>query len=92
MRVAVPAGAVVKASAAAYLLPVAGLLAGAGLAQVLASALLSPEAGGIAAGFGGIAGAVFAVLLARRLANRPGSRHVPLARITRIVVEPSQET
>jgi positive regulator of sigma E activity len=74
-----------RASALVYLLPIAGLLAGAGLAQLVATALFSPEAGGNAAGFGGIAGAV---LLARRLAKRSRSPHGSLARITRIVDSP----
>lgn len=70
MRVAVSAKAVLGASARIYLLPVAGLLAGAGLAQLIVTALISPEAGGNAAGIGGIAGTVLAVLLGRRLARR----------------------
>jgi positive regulator of sigma E activity len=77
-----------RASALVYLLPIAGLLAGAGLAQLVATALFSPEAGGNAAGFGGIAGAALAVLLARRLAKRSRSPHGSLARITRIVDSP----
>jgi len=67
VRVAVSAKAVLGASARIYLLPVAGLLAGAGLAQLAATALISASAGGNAAGIGGIAGAVLAVWLGRRL-------------------------
>jgi len=63
------------------------LLAGAAFAQLLATALFPPQAGGRAAGIGGIAGAALGVLLSRRLANRRASPAGPLARITRIVVE-----
>jgi positive regulator of sigma E activity len=87
VRVAVSAKLVLGASARIYLLPVAGLLAGAGLAQLAATALISPSAGGNAAGIGGIAGAVLAVLLGRRLANRPGARTLALPRIVAIIVD-----
>jgi sigma-E factor negative regulatory protein RseC len=85
VRVAVSARAVIGASARIYLLPVAGLLVGAAGAQVIASALLSASAGDTAAGLGGIAGAIAAVLLGRRLGNRPRAEDAPLPRITRIV-------
>jgi positive regulator of sigma E activity len=85
VRVAVSAGAVVRASALIYLLPIAGLLAGAGLAQVTASLLYSPETAGNAAGFGGIAGAAGAALLARRLGNRPGVGKAARPRITTVL-------
>lgn len=84
VRVAVPARAVVTASARIYLLPVAGLLVGAGAAQFLAGALISASAGANAAGFGGIAGAILGVLLARRLGSRAAAA-APLPRITRVV-------
>ena len=79
------------ASARIYLLPVAGLLAGAALAQVAATALISPAAGGNAAGIGGIAGAVLAVLLGSRLASRRGAQAPALPRIAAIVVDSGPE-
>jgi sigma-E factor negative regulatory protein RseC len=85
VRVAVSARAVLGASARIYLLPVAGLVAGAGAAQVLAAALISAEAGERAAGVGGIAGAILGLLLARRLVKRAAGGGAPLPRITRIV-------
>lgn len=85
VRVAVSARAVIGASARIYLLPVAGLLAGAAVAQVSTSALISASAGDTAAGLGGIAGAVAAVLLGRRLGKRPRAGDAPLPRITSIV-------
>jgi len=85
VRVAVSARAVMNASAKIYLLPVAGLLLGAGTAQFLATAFISGQAGGNAAGFGGIAGAILGVLLGRRLGSRTATGTAPLPRITRIV-------
>jgi sigma-E factor negative regulatory protein RseC len=85
VRVAVSARSVIGASARIYLLPVAGLLLGAGAAQMIASALISAPAGETAAGIGGIGGAVAAVLLGRRLGNRPRTGDAPLPRITRVV-------
>lgn len=84
VRVAVSARVVINASARIYLLPVAGLLLGAGAAQVLAGAFISAAAGANAAGFGGIAGAFLGVLLGRRL-GRVVSGEAPLPRITRVV-------
>ena len=85
VRVAVPARAVIDASARIYLLPIAGLLVGAGAAQVLAGAFISAEAGANAAGFGGIAGAVLGVVLGRRLGRRTANGAAPIPRITRVV-------
>ncbi len=85
VRVAVSAKAVINASARIYLLPVAGLLAGAGAAQVLVGALISGPAGANAAGFGGIAGAILGVLVARRLGRRTTTGEAPLPRITRVL-------
>jgi sigma-E factor negative regulatory protein RseC len=85
VRVAVSARAVIGASARIYLLPVAGLLTGAAAAQLIASTLISAPAGDTAAGIGGIAGAVGAVLLGRRLANRPSAGEAPLPSIVRVV-------
>ena len=87
VRVAVPARAVLNASARIYLLPVAGLLVGAGVAQLLAATFISTSAGANAAGFGGIAGAILGVLLGRRMERRAGSGGAPLPRITRIVAD-----
>jgi positive regulator of sigma E activity len=85
VRVAVSARAVISASARIYLLPVAGLLVGAGVAQVLAGTLISAPAGANAAGFGGIAGAVLGVLLGRRLGSRAAAGRMSLPRVTSIV-------
>jgi hypothetical protein len=81
----VSAKTVLGASARIYLLPVAGLLAGAGIAQLAAAALFSPAAGGNAAGIGGIAGAVLAVLVGRRLASRRGAGAQALPRVAGIL-------
>jgi positive regulator of sigma E activity len=85
VRVSVSARSVLGASARIYLLPVVGLLAGAGLSQLAATALISPAAGGNAAGIGGIAGAVAAVLIGRRLANRPGAAGPELPRVVDVL-------
>ena len=87
VRVAVSARAVINASARIYLLPVVGLLVGAGLAQVLAGAFISAPAGANAAGFGGIAGAVLGVVLGRRMGRRAPSDGAPAPLITRIVAD-----
>jgi len=84
VRVAVSARAVINASARIYLLPVAGLLLGAGVAQVLAGLFISAPAGANAAGFGGIAGAILGVLFGRSMGRRASSGGAPLPRITRI--------
>lgn len=87
VRVAVSARAVVNASAMIYLLPVVGLLIGAGVAQFLAGVLISGPAGGNAAGFGGIAGAILGVLLARRRGSRATAGAAPLPRIARVIAD-----
>jgi len=66
---------------------VAGLLAGAGIAQLAAEALFFPAARGNAAGIGGIAGAVLAVLLGRRLASRRGAGAPALPRVAGILAD-----
>jgi positive regulator of sigma E activity len=78
---------VINASARIYLLPVFGLLVGAGVAQVLAGTFISAPAGANAAGFGGIAGAILGVLLARRVGRQATLGAAPLPRITRIVTD-----
>jgi len=83
--VAVSARAVINASARIYLLPVAGLLVGAGVAQLLAGAFISAAAGANAAGLGGIAGAILGVLLGRRMGRQASTGGAPLPRITRII-------
>lgn len=85
VRVAVSARAVIHASAIIYLLPVVGLLVGAGGVQVLAAEFMSAAAGANAAGFGGIAGAIIGVLLGRHLGRRVTVSAVPLPQITGIV-------
>lgn len=87
VSVAVSARAVLTASARKYLLPVAGLLVGAGVAQLLAGSIISAQAGDAAAGFGGLAGAVLGVLLGRRLEKSATAGAAPLPRITRIVAK-----
>jgi positive regulator of sigma E activity len=92
VRVAVSATSALGASARTYLMPVAGLLAGAGVAEIAATVLIPAAAGGgNAAGIGGIAGAVLAVLFARRLANRPGGHAAGLPSIVAIVNESRPE-
>ena len=85
--VAVSAGAVLTASARIYLMPVIGLLVGAGAAQVLADAIISAQAAANATGFGGIAGAILGVLLGRRLGKRAAHGEAPLPKITRILAD-----
>jgi sigma-E factor negative regulatory protein RseC len=85
VRVAVSSRAVLGASVKIYLLPVAGLLAGAAVAQVLARSTLPPAAAENAAGVGGIIGALLAVLVGRRWGGRAGGGVAVLPRITRIV-------
>lgn len=72
VRVAVPTGVVLRASARVYLVPVAGLVVGAALAQWAAGMLLSAEAAGRAAGIGGIVGAAAGFWLARRIGAARG--------------------
>ena len=84
VRVAVSARAVINASARIYLLPVAGLLVGAGVAQVLAGTFISAQAGANAAGFGGIAGAIPGVSRPPP-ASRQSGRALHLVRFIRVV-------
>ncbi len=81
---ALPAGALLQASMLVYLVPVLGLLGGAGLAQMAAGKILSPEAAGMAAGFGGLAGAALALLAGRRIRSRKAFVRNLRPRIVRI--------
>jgi sigma-E factor negative regulatory protein RseC len=82
---AIPSGALLKASFQVYMVPVLGVLAGAGAAQAVAGALAGPEAGGMAAGAGGLAGAVLAVAGTKLFRRRYPDSGALLPRITRIV-------
>lgn len=57
----VPSRALLKASFQVYMIPVIGVLAGAGAAQLSVGLLAGPAAAAAAAGAGGVAGAVLAV-------------------------------
>jgi membrane associated rhomboid family serine protease len=85
VRVAVPAGERLEASARTYLLPVAGSLLGAAAADVLAGALHPALAGGNAAGLGGIAGALLGLYFGRKPRRRAAAGASPPPRITRIL-------
>ncbi len=87
VRVAVSTRAAISAAARVYLLPVVGLLIGAGVAQVLAGTFVPAPAGAGAAGLGGIAGAILGVVLGRRMGCRASSDGAPVPRITRIVAD-----
>lgn len=87
VRVAVSTRAAISAAVGTYLLPVVGLLIGAGLAQLLAGTFIPAPAAANAAGLGGIAGAVLGVILGRRMRRRTPSEGAPVPRITRIVAD-----
>ena len=70
---AVPSGALLRASFRVYILPVVGLLAGAGAAQLVVGRIAGAEAAGMAAGIGGLAGAILSVALLR-LTGKGGDR------------------
>jgi sigma-E factor negative regulatory protein RseC len=82
---AVPSGALLKASFQVYMVPVLGILAGAGAAQAVAGALAGPEAAAMAAGAGGLTGAVLAVAGTRLFRRRHPESAGLRPRITRIV-------
>lgn len=84
VRVAVSAGSALGASARGCLLPVAGLLLGAGLAEWFVESLVPVQTVGNAAGLGGIAGALLGWLLSRRPARRLASAAAAFPRITRV--------
>lgn len=65
-----PSTALLKASFQVYMVPVLGLLAGAGTAQMTVNSLAGPQAAGTAAGIGGLLGAILSVLVLRRLRHR----------------------
>lgn len=87
VRVAVSARAMLAVSSRKYLFPLAGLLVGAGLAQLLAGAVVPAQAADSAAGLGGLAGAILGVLLGRRLERSATAGAASLPRITRIVAK-----
>jgi len=68
--IAVPAGELLKASFQVYIVPVIGILSGAGAAQLAVQALWGPEMAGAAAGIGGLAGGALSILLLRGLRSR----------------------
>lgn len=65
--IAVPGGALLRATFQAYMVPVLGILAGAGFAQVLVQAVAGPRAAGMAAGLGGLAGGLLSIAALRRM-------------------------
>ncbi|MFC1657669.1 SoxR reducing system RseC family protein [Candidatus Moduliflexota bacterium] len=68
--IAVPAGELLKASFQVYIVPVIGILTGAGAAQLAVQVLWGPETAGAAAGIGGLAGAAISILFMRSLRSR----------------------
>jgi sigma-E factor negative regulatory protein RseC len=68
--ISLPSTALLKASFQVYMVPVLGILAGAGAAQTAVNALAGPQAAGMAAGIGGLLGAILSVLAMRRLRHR----------------------
>jgi sigma-E factor negative regulatory protein RseC len=67
VMIAVPGGALLRATFQAYMVPVLGILAGAGFAQVLVQAVAGPRAAGMAAGLGGLAGGLLSIAALRRM-------------------------
>jgi sigma-E factor negative regulatory protein RseC len=67
VMIAVPGGAFLRATFQAYMVPVLGILGGAGIAQVLVQAIAGPGAAGMAAGLGGLLGGFLSVAALRRL-------------------------
>ena len=68
--IAVPPGSLLKASFQVYMVPVAGVLVGAALAQIAVQAAAGAEAAAAAAGLGGLAGAAAAVILMKALRRK----------------------
>ena len=71
--ISIPSPDLLKASFQVYVVPVIGILAGAGAAQGAVNTLAGPEAAGMAAGIGGLLGALLSVLIMKRLRRRPSS-------------------
>lgn len=82
--IALPAGALLKASFRVYMVPVLGLLAGAAAVQLVVRGLAGDEAASAAAAAGGAAGAVLAFILQRRLSRRRGGEDLR-PRIVRVL-------
>ena len=70
---AVPSGALLRASFRVYILPVLGLLAGAAAMQLAVGRIAGPETAGMAAGIGGLVGAILSVVVLR-LSGKSGDR------------------
>ena len=69
----IQSGALLRASFRVYIIPVIGLLAGAGLTQLAVGRIAGPEAAGMAAGIGGLAGVILSVVVLR-LSGKGGDR------------------
>ena len=79
-----PSGALLRASFQVYILPVIGLLAGAGITQVVVGRLAGQEAAGMAAGIGGLVGAAMTVVLLRVAGGKRSARSALRPRIVRL--------
>ena len=82
---ALQSGALLKAAFRVYVIPVLGILAGAGAAQVAVEVLRGGQGAGAAAGIGGAAGAVLALLAQRLHSRRPGGAGTLRPRVVRIL-------
>ncbi len=85
VTIAIPSGTLLKAAFRVYMLPVAGILAGAGAAQVAVQALGGAEGAGGAAGLGGLAGAALVIAAQRVLGRRKAKDTTLRPRIIRVL-------
>jgi sigma-E factor negative regulatory protein RseC len=81
----VPSSALLKASFQVYMIPVIGVLLGAGAAQMTVQFLAGDAAAGAAAGIGGVAGVLLAVAAVRAYRKRHPESATLRPRITRIL-------
>jgi len=83
----VPSSALLKASFQVYMVPVIGVLLGAGAAQMTVQLLAGDAAGGAAAGIGGVAGVVLSVLAVRAYRKRHPESGALRPRISKILAD-----
>jgi positive regulator of sigma E activity len=83
----VPSGALLKASFQVYMIPVIGVLLGAGAAQTAVQVMAGPSAAGAAAGLGGVAGVLLSVLAVRAYRKRHPESAALRPRISKILAD-----
>lgn len=81
----VPSGDLLKASFQVYMIPVIGVLLGAGAAQTVVQVMAGPAAAGAAAGLGGVAGVLLSVLAVRAYRKRHPESAALRPRISKIL-------